>query len=518
MCVHSKEVKEWLRAQGLSGQSLNSMHGVEAIKKMTANILQNISLSDDFLAQATFAFHHQSFTIRCNMKEIENLVKEKGTVEMDYASSGQPMRRLISEQHWAALKEEEDIPTQTEQGSYIHMHILGKSVSPLNDFVEGNVYDYKGCDFPRNMYRLQPFESLNTLDANVLVDAIGRVVEIYSPLEKVINGRPSRLIDFLIEDLKGNQVKCTVWDDHVEKVKPSFRSDLLDPVVVLIQMGRIKLVEKSGEVKICSSYDATNLLFNQNTVEFVLCMQQQTPLKSITSNSTFSYGTTSGGDLSSSKMQITTLSKIFSKRETGDIWVPCKIIGIESDPNDWYYDSFPQQNCNKKLEFKSELYDCGKCGGRFIKGNIRYKLKIRVVDVNGTTPLLLWDRQVLELLCVKADESKAMQPSVMTKIPKDIRNLKGRGLFFKLAVRSDQFDNLNNEVPVMQVNHFPEMFENYCHGLIKHNDDEFCSKLQLTEDDSDSYEVFMFFFSADPTESPIGTASGKQNVAVNETE
>nr|GME05226.1 replication protein A 70 kDa DNA-binding subunit B-like [Ipomoea batatas] len=281
-----------------------------------------------------------------------------------------------------------------EAGSYIHMHIPGKSVSPLNDFVEGNAYciknflvvahwycyktchgeymiqfysetlvkDYKGCDFPKNMYRLQPFESLNTLDANVLVDVIGRVVEIYSPLEKMINGRPSRLIDFLIEDLKDNQVKCTVWDDHVEKVKPFFRSDLLDV--------------------------------------------------SITSNSTFSYGTTSRGDLSSSKMQITTLSEIFTKRETGDFWVPCKIIGIESDPNDWYYDSCPQQNCNKKLEFKSGMYDCGKCGGWFIKGNLRYKLKIHVVDVNGTTPLLLWDHEVLELLCVKADELKAMQPSV----------------------------------------------------------------------------------------------------------
>nr|GMC99853.1 replication protein A 70 kDa DNA-binding subunit D-like [Ipomoea batatas] len=59
-------------------------------------------------------------------------------------------------------------------------------------------------------------------------------------------------------------------------------------------MGRIKVVEKSGWVKICSSYDATKLLFNENTLEFVefrnsLSMQQQTPLKSITSNSTFSY-------------------------------------------------------------------------------------------------------------------------------------------------------------------------------------------------------------------------------------
>nr|GMC78952.1 replication factor A protein 1-like [Ipomoea batatas] len=66
-------------------------------------------------------------------------------------------------------------------------------------------------------------------------------------------------------------------------------------------------------------------------------------------------------------MQITTLSEIFSKRETGDFWVPCKIIGIESDPNDWYYDSCPQQNCDKKLEFNAGMYDCRKCGGRFIK-------------------------------------------------------------------------------------------------------------------------------------------------------
>nr|GMD58869.1 putative transposase [Ipomoea batatas] len=49
-------------------------------------------------------------------------------------------------------------------------------------------------------------------------------------------------------------------------------------------------------------------------VHFSLSMQQQTPLKSITSNSTFSYGTTSGVE-SSTKMQITTLSEIFSKND-----------------------------------------------------------------------------------------------------------------------------------------------------------------------------------------------------------
>nr|GMD47516.1 replication factor A protein 1-like [Ipomoea batatas] len=161
------------------------------------------------------------------------------------------------------------------------------------------------------------------------------------------------------------------------------------------------------------------------------------------------------------------------------------------------------------------MYDCGKCGGRFVKGTLRYKLKIRVVDVNGTAPLLLWDREVLDLLCLKADELKAMQPSVMTKVPKDIRNLKGKGLFFKISVKSETFDKLDNAVPVLQVKHFPEMFETYCPGLIQHNDDEFSSKLQLTQDDSDSDEGF---FSDDPTESPIAATPGKQDEAGNETE
>nr|GMC64567.1 replication protein A 70 kDa DNA-binding subunit B-like [Ipomoea batatas]GMD67881.1 replication protein A 70 kDa DNA-binding subunit B-like [Ipomoea batatas] len=121
-----------------------------------------------------------------------------------------------------------------EEGSYIHMHITGRNVSTVNNFVEGNVYciknflvvahfyiykkcprdymlkfysetlvkEYKGCDFPRNMFQLQPFECLKTVDANVLVDVIGRVVKIYSPFDKMISRRPSRLIDFLIEDLK----------------------------------------------------------------------------------------------------------------------------------------------------------------------------------------------------------------------------------------------------------------------------------------------------------------------------
>nr|GMD32902.1 replication protein A 70 kDa DNA-binding subunit B-like [Ipomoea batatas] len=135
---------------------------------------------------------------------------------------------------------------------------------------------------------------------------IGRVVQIFSPLDKLINGRPSKLIDFVIEDLKGIQLKCTVWDQHVEKVMPFFQSDLTEPVIVLIQMCRVKVPENSGEVKICSSYDATQLLFNQDCYEFTDFRE--------------SYTTYSMGDQSSSNMVLSTIFELFERSE-----VPTKI-------------------------------------------------------------------------------------------------------------------------------------------------------------------------------------------------
>nr|GMC85793.1 replication protein A 70 kDa DNA-binding subunit B-like [Ipomoea batatas] len=62
------------------------------------------------------------------------------------------------------------------------------------------------------------------------VDIIGRVVEICSPVEKVIAGKQSRLMDFLLEDSEQRQLKCTIWDDHVEAMLPYFNSTDQEPI------------------------------------------------------------------------------------------------------------------------------------------------------------------------------------------------------------------------------------------------------------------------------------------------
>nr|GLL17167.1 uncharacterized protein LOC109191207 [Ipomoea trifida] len=260
-----------------------------------------------------------------------------------------------------------------EEGSYVHLNIPGNNVSATNSFIEGHVYCLK------NFLSFDSIKSLEGIDPKVLIvclmeDVIGRVVHIFSPVDKLINGRPSKLIDFVIEDLKGIQLKCTVWDQHVEKVMPFCQYDLKEPVIVLIQMCRVKVPENSGEVKICSSYDATQLLFNHECDE-------------------------------------------------------CTDF---------------RDRCNKKVDLKGGMYVC------------------------GSAPFLLWDREALELLGgITAEELKAMQPKVPTKIPKEIQSLVGRGMLFKINVERDRLEKRNLAFPVMQIKDDIAVVNQYCPGMLK---------------------------------------------------
>nr|GMD22446.1 replication protein A 70 kDa DNA-binding subunit B-like [Ipomoea batatas] len=58
--------------------------------------------------------------------------------------------------------------------------------------------------FPSLLFRIKPIEELlaDKVEEKLLIDVIGRVVEFYSPKDKVIAGFPTQLVDFLIEDSK----------------------------------------------------------------------------------------------------------------------------------------------------------------------------------------------------------------------------------------------------------------------------------------------------------------------------
>nr|GMD72679.1 replication factor A protein 1-like isoform X2 [Ipomoea batatas] len=122
--------------------------------------------------------------------------------------------------------------------------------------------------FPSLLFRIKPIEKLlaGKVEEKLLIDVIGRVVEFYSPKDKVIAGFPTQLVDFLIEDSKGNRIKCTLWDEHVPAVMPFFNNHSDGHLIVLLQLCRAKTVD--NEVRISSSYTATKVLFNLDCQEF----------------------------------------------------------------------------------------------------------------------------------------------------------------------------------------------------------------------------------------------------------
>nr|GLL31348.1 uncharacterized protein LOC109153635 isoform X3 [Ipomoea trifida] len=88
---------------------------------------------------------------------------------------------------------------------------------------------------------------------------------------------------------------CTLWDDHVGKIEPFFNASSHDPVVVILQFCRIRTDVTNGEVRLCSSYDVTQVFINQQSQEFLEFRESlslcgvQTPMRSIASFPSLNY-------------------------------------------------------------------------------------------------------------------------------------------------------------------------------------------------------------------------------------
>ncbi|XP_031120411.1 replication protein A 70 kDa DNA-binding subunit E-like [Ipomoea triloba] len=407
------------------------------------------------------------------------------------------------------------------EGNVLHAHIPREHVVKFqNQFVEGKVYclknflvvtnfytyktsnnkfmvkfnystivkQYKNINFPRHMFRLKSFKDLKAadqVDEKELIDFIGRIVEIYSPIEKVIAGRPSRLIDFLIEDANGDEMKCTVWDDHVDKVD-----------------SWVKSCYNTGDTKISSSYDATQIFINEDIPEIHEFREricgEKTPLRSICSMTSLSAANTLD-TFNSGSMIMSTITDVYDKKQYGDYWVVAKIVGIEGGL-DWCYNSCKTQGCSKKLTLNTKgFYDCYKCNRTWAEGTLRYRIKVRVVDRNGNAPFLIWDRECRELIGMSAADLRDKYPQENQLLPNEILSLCSMTLIWKIAVRKEQFDNLHNAFGVMKIINDTKLIDSYCPELLDNFDNDPTSKLES----NDCFESDEEFLSEGEAESPL---------------
>ncbi|XP_031099852.1 uncharacterized protein LOC116004054 [Ipomoea triloba] len=443
--------------------------------------------------------------VYCLLNELTTF-KRRNAVKVRVVRSYTVMERRGSSE----IKSKE-LVLHDEEATVIHA-CIPKDILPKfpESFLEGNVYCFKNFyvvanwhtyktsmhefmlqfnhetimkqsrsdNFPYHMYRPRPFHTLKgnpSLDAKQLIDLIGRIVEIRAPQEKTISGQNTVLIDFVLED------------------------------------AIIKLGARDGDVKISSSYDVTQLLIDvdcpetQNFKESLVDLGEQTPMRSIGSMTSFSF-TNSIEDSTSRTMQMTTISEIYENQTHGQFWVAAKINGIEKS-NDWFYTSCRKPGCNKKLELSEGVLKCFKCNMTWEDGVLRYKLRLRVVDLKGTAALLLWDRECMELIGTSASELYQRNRNTAGPL-KEITGLIGRIMLFRVSANTDQFINQSYAFPVLSINTESKFVQQYCKELLDAHDKEVNSTVQLSYGD----EEFLQGFDSDEGESLIQMLPPTKNV------
>nr|GMC93903.1 replication factor A protein 1-like isoform X2 [Ipomoea batatas] len=109
-----------------------------------------------------------------------------------------------------------------------------------------------------------------------------------------------------------NRIKCALWDEHVPAVMPFFNNHVDDPLIVLLQLCRAKIVD--NEVRISSSYSATKVLFNLDCQEFIDFKNSlKANCTSLRSISVVSYGHNANN--SQSPMVVSTIRDLYERAE-----------------------------------------------------------------------------------------------------------------------------------------------------------------------------------------------------------
>nr|GMC82499.1 replication protein A 70 kDa DNA-binding subunit B-like [Ipomoea batatas]GMC89361.1 replication protein A 70 kDa DNA-binding subunit B-like [Ipomoea batatas] len=325
----------------------------------------------------------------------------------------------------SAVKSQECVFHDIE-GTYVHASIHADFIDQFSHLLKEGLINtqllrlerHRRKGFPSLLFRIKPIEELlaGKVEEKLLIDVIGRVVEFYSPKDKVIASFPTQLVDFLIEDSKGNRIKCTLWDEHVPAVMPFFNNHVYGHLIVLLQLCCAKTVD--SEVRISSSYTATKVLFNLDCQEFAdfrnSLKANCSPLRSI---SVVSYGHSANN--SQSPMVVSTIRDLYERAEEG-----------------YYYVS-------------ETYYICDTCKTNWAEGNVRYKVIVRVLDKTSDAPFVLWDKDCFELLGITGYDLKTKYSMAKMQVPIEFEQLRNKSMVFRINLKNEHIRNPAKPISVL---------------------------------------------------------------------
>ncbi|KAH6802590.1 hypothetical protein C2S51_034036 [Perilla frutescens var. frutescens] len=329
-------------------------------------------------------------------------------------------------------------------------------------FNQSRLFEVFHDDFPNLLYEMKPFVDVANMeqlgDAHMF-DVIGTIDSHYRPLTREINGKLTKLMDLVLEDLDGNTITVTLWEKHAEDMIDFLNSGPEAPVVIILQFCRPNIYR--GEVRISSLFNITKIVTEHNILEISeFCSSylssgkvRSTTISTLTSSSTRSLN----DEIRDGDFVLKTISEIMTDGEVGYFWVFATILCVETI-GDWSY--LACKRCQKKMRPSGSQFFCVKCQSFDITGKLRYKLTVRVVDDTGTTTFLLWDKESVSLIGKTALEL-SVGPNV-EGIPAGIEQLANKKALFNVSVDPGKTRNYTGSFSVARISTDRQIIHKVC--------------------------------------------------------
>ncbi|PNY14280.1 replication factor A protein [Trifolium pratense] len=285
----------------------------------------------------------------------------------------------------------------------------------------------KATEIPSNHFNFMPFhEILTSTKEDQILDVIGHVVEKNAMKESEKNGKISKVMDATLEDLEGNRIHCTLWDDYAEKMQRFLDSnDPSLPVIIILQLCSMGVSNSFYGSKLYLNAELPDVAsyierMNVANVELTQVVSQMSgpPIISVADDL-----------LQTPRMTIEDLIESTQKCCGSVLAWACE---FDMDAG-WFYQACTR--CASRINFVAGQLYCDKC--KMPRTAVpRYKLNLQVIDNTGSITFVMFDRVVFQVVGLTAQDmldSMNNDPN-STTYPRELDVFINKRMLFKVEV------------------------------------------------------------------------------------
>ncbi|KAG5574150.1 hypothetical protein H5410_063916 [Solanum commersonii] len=286
-------------------------------------------------------------------------------------------------------------------------------------------------DIPYSMELILQDEKLRTFDEvaiqhntdeNQLIDVVGLVS--YEPIQLSKQGdNSSSFMNIVVEDEKKTIFPATLWGDLAFQMQSHLSGSTDEPLIVVLQL--MKTHKFRGE------YEKVSQTSSQKHISI-------------------------SEELSTGMVSFKFIKDFLQCTEESTYWIAVKIVCLELG-HKWSY--LACKKCITKVDPLGDKYYCLKCNVEVISVIHRYQLQIHVTDETGFISLLLWNKEVLQLIGKTAKELKE-------GLIGDADNEK---LMFKVQIKDSNINKNDNVYKVVKFIDDEALLKEYCHPSLIHS-------------------------------------------------